>query len=68
MEEQLIITIGREYGSGGHEIAERLAEKFQLPLYDKEKIESLVAEESGYDLELVKKWTKAYQPAVFQAL
>ncbi len=55
MEEQLIITIGREYGSGGHEIAERLAEKFQLPLYDKEKIESLVAEESGYDLELVKK-------------
>ena len=24
MEKQLIISVGREYGSGGHEIAERL--------------------------------------------
>lgn len=31
---QLIISVGREYGSGGHVIAERLAEKFGLPLFD----------------------------------
>lgn len=55
MEKQLIITIGREYGSGGHEVAEKLAEKFQLPLYDKGSIEKLVSDESGYSLELVKK-------------
>ncbi len=55
MEKQLIITIGREYGSGGHEIAERLAKALDLPLYDREKMENLVAQESGYDIELVKK-------------
>lgn len=34
MSDQLIITIGREFGSGGHVIAETLAKKFGLPLYD----------------------------------
>ncbi len=34
MEKQLIISVGREFGSGGHVIAEKLAEKFDLPLYD----------------------------------
>lgn len=31
---QLIISVGREFASGGHEIAEMLAKKFDLPLYD----------------------------------
>ncbi len=31
---QLIISVGREFASGGHEIAEILAKKFELPLYD----------------------------------
>lgn len=35
MNKQLIISIGREYGSGGHEIGERLAKKLDLPFYDK---------------------------------
>lgn len=34
MEKQLIISIGREFGSGGHAIAEILAKRFGLPLYD----------------------------------
>lgn len=34
MSKPLIITIGREFGSGGHVIAEMLANKFGLPLYD----------------------------------
>ncbi len=34
MTKQLIITIGREYGSGGHRIAEILAKKFNIPFYD----------------------------------
>ena len=34
MEKQLIISVGREFGSGGHVIAEALAKKFDIPLYD----------------------------------
>lgn len=34
MEKQLIISLGREFGSGGHVIAQKLAEKYQIPLYD----------------------------------
>src|SRR5574344_340105 len=41
-----IITIGRQYGSGGREIGIRLAEKLGIPLYDKELLRK-AAEESG---------------------
>ncbi|MCE5343782.1 MAG: cytidylate kinase-like family protein [Eubacteriales bacterium] len=34
--EKAIITIGREYGSGGHEIGSLLAQKLGVPFYDKE--------------------------------
>ena len=34
MSKQVIISIGREFGSGGHEIAQKLSERFELPLYD----------------------------------
>lgn len=34
MEKQLIISVGREFGSGGHEIAEKLAKHYNLPLLD----------------------------------
>lgn len=33
-----IITIGREYGSGGHEIGMKLSEQLGCPLFDKEII------------------------------
>ncbi len=29
-----IITIGRQFGSGGHEVGNRLAERLDIPLYD----------------------------------
>lgn len=35
----LIITIGREYGSGGRLIGEKIAKELGIPLYDKEIIE-----------------------------
>ncbi len=41
-----IITITRQFGSGGHEIGEALAKKLEIPFYDKELI-SLAAKESG---------------------
>lgn len=41
-----IITISREYGSGGKEIGRRLAEKLGIPYFDKEII-SLAAKQAG---------------------
>lgn len=41
-----IITIGRQFGSGGHEVGRKLAKKLGIKLYDKELLK-LVAEESG---------------------
>ena len=35
---QIIISVGREFGSGGRVIAEKLAERFGLPLYDRHLI------------------------------
>ena len=42
-----VITISRQYGSGGRFIAKKLAEKLSIPFYDNEII-SLAAKESGY--------------------
>ncbi len=36
MNKQIVIAISREFGSGGHTIAEKLAEHYNIPLYDKE--------------------------------
>ena len=36
MGKQIIISVGREFGSGGHEIAEKLAKHYDIPLYGKE--------------------------------
>lgn len=42
-----IITIGRQYGSGGREIGKKLAEYFEIPFYDNELI-TRAAKESGF--------------------
>lgn len=47
MKENLIITVSRQYGSGGREIGRKLAERLGIPYYDKELI-TLAAEKSGY--------------------
>lgn len=41
-----IITIGREFGSGGHEVGRRLAAELGLKLYDKELLK-MMAQESN---------------------
>ena len=46
MSANLVITIGREYGSGGGEIAAKVAEKLGIKFYDKELI-ALIAKNSG---------------------
>lgn len=47
-----IITIGRQFGSGGREIGKDLAEKLGIPYYDKELI-SRAAKESGFCKEMI---------------
>ena len=49
-----VITISREYGSGGRAIGERLAKELGVPFYDKELI-FMAAKESGLSEEYIKK-------------
>ncbi|MDF7806579.1 cytidylate kinase family protein [Pontiellaceae bacterium B12219] len=49
----IVITIAREFGSGGHEIGQRVAEKLGIAFYDSRLIE-LTAAESGFTPEYVK--------------
>ncbi len=51
----MIISVGREFGSGGHIIAERLAEKFALPLYDFNLLKE-IASEKNLDTRHIKKY------------
>ena len=50
-ENNLVITIGRQYGSGGHNIGVALAEKLGVKFYDKEMLKR-AAKESGICEEL----------------
>ena len=49
---KIVITISREFGSGGYEIGQRLAEKLGITFYDKQ-LEPLEAEESGLPLSFI---------------
>lgn len=64
MEKQLIISIGREFGSGGHEIAEKLAERFSLKLYDKNLLKH-IAEERNVDSKHFEKYDEAPRNLLF---
>ena len=46
--EKFVISIGRQLGSGGKEIAEKLSERLHIPVYDKKLLE-VAAKESGLD-------------------
>ena len=49
---KMIITVGRQYGSGGRYVARLLAEELGIPYYDKELLAE-VAKDSGLDKELL---------------
>lgn len=52
---QLIIAVSREFGSGGHCIAEELARRFALPLYDRNILEE-IADEKNVDSRNLEKY------------
>ena len=56
-----IITIGRQAGSGGKEIGEKLAKALGVKCYDKLLLK-LAAEHSGLNEKLFEKMTEAFCP------
>ena len=50
----LVVTVSREFGSGGRAIGRRLAKELGVPFYDTE-IMQMVGEREGLSLEEVKK-------------
>ena len=57
MASNLIITIGRQYGSGGREIGRKLALRLGIPFYDRELI-SLAAKKTGFSEDLFEQLDK----------
>jgi len=53
MKEKVIVTVDREFGSGGHEVAKRLAERLGIPFYDEEII-ARAAASTGYQEEYIR--------------
>ena len=47
-----VITISREFGSGGHSIGKIVAETLGISFYDQELLEK-IAEETGFSKELL---------------
>lgn len=62
--DQLIISIGREYGSGGHEIAEKLSKKLDLPLYDRNMLEE-IAQDKNVDHSELQKYDESPKKKLF---
>lgn len=53
MSSQLIISVGREFGSAGHEIAQKLADHYNIPLLDSNLLLE-VASEKNLDVQIFK--------------
>ena len=49
-----LITISREYGSGGRIVGAKLAERIGVPFYDREIID-MAAQKSGLSREIIEK-------------
>lgn len=64
MEKQVIISINRECGAGGQEIATKLAKKLQIPVYDSNIIVE-VAKELGTSVEELEKYDEKARNVLF---
>ena len=54
---QLIISVGREFGSGGRVIAEALAKRFDIPIYDRHLITE-IATKTGLSAGEIEKYNE----------
>lgn len=54
---QIIISVGREFGSGGRVIAETLAKRFDIPIYDRHLITE-IAQKTGLTTNEIEKYNE----------
>ena len=64
MSGQLIITVSRQFGSGGHEIARLLASRFDLPLYEANILRQ-IAQSRGLDADRLERYDEAPKSRLF---
>ena len=63
----IIITIGREYGSGGKYIAEQVAKKLNIQFYDKELINE-TSEKNGVDYSKLEEYDEVSKNSIIKVL
>lgn len=63
---KVIITIGREFGSGGREIGLKLAQKLDIPFYDKELIVH-AAEKTNLEESIVERYDEQHAFPAFSS-
>ena len=61
---QLIISVGREFGSAGRLIAEELAKRFNIPVYDRHLITE-IAEKTGLSTDQIEKYNENPKHLIF---
>lgn len=61
------ICIGRQFGSGGHEIGKLIAEKLNIPIYDKEIINEM-SKKSGISKELLEDYDEKHTNSFLYSL
>ncbi|MBR1770517.1 MAG: cytidylate kinase-like family protein [Lachnospiraceae bacterium] len=64
MEKQIIIALGREFGSGGHEAGEILAERYGIAFLDHVLLQK-IAEEKHIDLKLLERYDEKPKNKLF---
>ncbi len=62
-----IITISREYGSGGKEIGEKLAKQLVIPFFDKELI-TIASKQSGVSPDLLERYDEIQSSSLLYSL
>ncbi|MBQ8808209.1 MAG: cytidylate kinase-like family protein [Clostridia bacterium] len=63
---KVIITIGREFGSGGREIGIRLSEKLNIPFYDK-KLILHTAEKTNIEQSVIERYDEQHSFPAFSS-
>lgn len=64
MGRQMIIAVGGEYGAGAHIIADNLAKRYNLPVYDA-RILKYIADEKNIDVEKIQKFDEIMKNRLF---
>ena len=64
MGEQLIIAVSREFGSGGHAVAQLLSEKYNISLYGSNLLED-IANQKNLDAQALGKYDEKSKSSFF---